>query len=379
MRRFVVDDFLAGSHVIRQYDMMAITAGRRHKMSPDNSISREIGDRLMNVCMVGHGMMGTWHSENLKTTGDVLHTLVGAQPDLTAAFAAAHGYLNWTVDYVAALRNPEIDIVIIATPSEHHAEQAIAALEHGKHVFVEIPIAMNLADAERVVATAKRASRILGLCHPRRFGAEREALRRRLAAGEEQVRLIDCRFFIHRLSNVGATGLKRDWTDNLLWHHVTHLVDFALWLATAGDLAEADRQILGIHPFMSAIDANTGIPMEVALMLEMAGDRAIVCSGSYYSRAWIYDLLVVTDRDSYRFDELKAILTTGDGETSIIAQQQECAMALVDFVDAVRAGRESAVPGWSVLPTMRVLERVQRHWDERHGVQALPGRPLKRS
>jgi 2-hydroxy-4-carboxymuconate semialdehyde hemiacetal dehydrogenase len=111
----------------------------------------------------------------------------------------------------------------------------------------------------------------------------------------------------------------------------------------------------------------------------MAGDRAIVCSGSYYSRAWIYDLLVVTDRDSYRFDELKAILTTGDGETSIIAQQQECAMALVDFVDAVRAGRESAVPGWSVLPTMRVLERVQRHWDERHGVQALPGRPLKRS
>jgi hypothetical protein len=45
----------------------------------------------------------------------------------------------------------------------------------------------------------------------------------------------------------------------------------------------------------------------------------------------------------------------------------------------VREGRETAVPGWSVLPTMRVLERVQRHWDERHGAQALPGRPLARS
>jgi 2-hydroxy-4-carboxymuconate semialdehyde hemiacetal dehydrogenase len=330
----------------------------------------------MNVCMVGHGMMGTWHSQNLKTTGDGLHTLVGVQPDLTAAFAATHGYANWTVDYAAALRDPEIDIVIIATPSAHHAEQAIAALEHGKHVFVEIPIAMNLADAEEVVATAKRRKRILGLCHPRRFGAEREALRQRLADGAEHVRLIDCRFFIHRLSNVGATGLKRDWTDNLLWHHVTHLVDFALWLGTAGDLSQADRQILDIRPFMSAIDANTGIPMEVALMLEMAGDRAIVCSGSYYSRAWIYDLLVVTDRDSYRFDELKATVTTGDGEIATIQQHQECAMALFDFIEAVREGRETAVPGWSVLPTMRVLERVQRHWDERHGAQALPGRPL---
>jgi 2-hydroxy-4-carboxymuconate semialdehyde hemiacetal dehydrogenase len=333
-------------------------------------------DRLMNVCMVGHGMMGTWHSDNLKTTGAAPHTLVGVQSDLTAAFAAAHGYLNWTVDYAAALRNPDIDIVIIATPSEHHATQAIAALEHGKHVFVEIPIAMNLADAEQVVATAKRRNRILGLCHPRRFGAEREALRRRLADGGEHIRLIDCRFFIHRLSNVGATGLKRDWTDNLLWHHVTHLVDFALWLGTAGDLSQADRQILDVRPFMSAIDANTGIPMEVALMLEMAGDRAIVCSGSYYSRAWIYDLLVVTDRDSYRFDELKATVTTGDGEIATVPQQQECAMALFDFIEAVREGREPAVPGLSVLPTMRVLERVQRHWDERHGAQALPGRPL---
>lgn len=44
-------------------------------------------------------------------------------------------------------------------------------------------------------------------------------------------------------------------------------------------------------------------------------------------------------------------------------QQEECATALRDFIGAVRAGREPAVPGWSVLPTMRVVERVERHWD----------------
>ncbi|WP_158818091.1 Gfo/Idh/MocA family protein [Methylocapsa sp. S129] len=330
----------------------------------------------MNVCMVGHGMMGKWHSENLRAIDGRRHTLVGVQPDQTAAFAAAQGYLHWTTDYGAALNDPEVDIVVIATPSELHAEQAIAALEHGKHVLVEIPIAMNLADAERVAATAKRHKRILGLCHPRRFGAEREALRQRVHAGAERVRLIDCRFFIHRLSNTGATGLRRDWTDNLLWHHVTHLVDFALWMAAGGDLAKADDEILAVHSLMSPVDVRTGIPMEVALMIEAAHDCAIVCTGSYYSRAWIYDLLVVTDRDSYRFDELKALLTTGDGEIAMAAQQEECAMALRDFVQAAREGRDSAVPGWSVLPTMRVLERVQQDWDRRHGARALPGRPL---
>ena len=333
----------------------------------------------MNVCMVGHGMMGTWHSENLKTIDCRLHMLVGVQADLTAAFAEAHGYGKWTIDYVAALQDPEINIVILATPSELHAEQAIAALEHGKHVFVEIPIAMNLADAERVVATAKRQERILGLCHPRRFGAERETLCQRVHAGAEHVRLIDCRFFIHRLSNIGATGLKRDWTDNLLWHHVTHLVDFSLWMITGGDLAKADQEILAVRSLMSSEDANTGIPMEAALMIEVAHDRSIVCTGSYYSRAWIYDLLVVTDRDTYRFDELKATLTTCEGEIAVAPQQQACAMALHDFIEAVQSAREPAVPGSSVLPTMRVLERVQREWDQRHGSRAVPGRPLLRA
>src|SRR5258708_38045548 len=130
----------------------------------------------MKICMVGHGMMGTWHSQALAKTGCTLHTLVGVLPEPTAAFAAKHGYAHWSTDYDAALADPDIDAVIIATPSEVHAAQAIAALERGKHVLVEIPRAMNLADAERVVATAKRHGRRLGLCHPRRFGPEREAL-----------------------------------------------------------------------------------------------------------------------------------------------------------------------------------------------------------
>ncbi|MBV8568531.1 MAG: Gfo/Idh/MocA family oxidoreductase [Methylobacteriaceae bacterium] len=330
----------------------------------------------MNVCMVGHGMMGTWHSQNLKRMDCRLHTLVGALPEPTAAFAAEHGYVKWTTDYASALRDPEVDVVFVATPSEVHAAQSIAALERGKPVLSEIPIAMNLADAEKVVATARRQDRVLAVCHPRRFGAEREALCQRVHTGSERVRLIDCRFFIHRLSNVGATGIKREWTDNLLWHHVTHLIDFGLWMLTGGELAGADRRIHSVRSSMSVIHQTTGIPMDAALLVETTEDQLFVSTASYHSRAWIYDLLVVTDWDTYRFDELKGTLTTGDGEIAVTPQQEQCAMAARDFFAAVRERREPAVSGASVLPAMRILERAQEEWDRRHGRRSLPGRPL---
>jgi 2-hydroxy-4-carboxymuconate semialdehyde hemiacetal dehydrogenase len=329
----------------------------------------------MNICILGHGMMGIWHSETFRNAGCTLHTLVGVVPEQTSTFATQYGYRKWAVDYAAALRDPEIDAVVITTPSEFHAAQAIKALEHGKHVLVEIPIAMNLADAERVVATAEACGRVLAVCHPRRFGAERQALCRRVSSGAECVRMVECRFFIHRLSNVGATGLKRDWTDNLLWHHVAHLVDFALWISSGGRFADADRWVRNIGASMPPADPRTGTPMEAALLLN-DNAQTIVCSASYYSRELIYDLLVVTDRDSYRFDEMKGMMTTGDGQIQVASQQSECRMVAEDFIAAVREAREPAVSGSSVLPAMRILEVAQEIWDLRYGRQAFPGRPL---
>jgi 2-hydroxy-4-carboxymuconate semialdehyde hemiacetal dehydrogenase len=115
---------------------------------------------MVNVCMIGHGMMGAWHSEGLKRADCQLHTVVGRPPDpadqatapptagrrpgSTEQFAARFGYKKWTTSLDEALNDPEVDIVIIAGPSETHADMALAALEHGKHTLVEIPIAMNL-------------------------------------------------------------------------------------------------------------------------------------------------------------------------------------------------------------------------------------------
>ena len=153
----------------------------------------------------------------------------------------------------------------------------------------------------------------LGVVHPMRFREERLPVVDRVHRGEERVSHVQGRFFIRRLDNVGATGLQRSWTDNLLWHHTTHLVDFGLWMVSGGDMATADQRIRNIHSAYSPIEPRTGIPMELALIIETHDDQTIVTTGSYYSGEYIYDTLAVTDRDSYRVNERRSTLHTSKG------------------------------------------------------------------
>src|SRR5260221_10359580 len=127
----------------------------------------------MNVCMVGYGMMGGWHSEALLKTDAVLHSVVGRRLDAAREFAQRYGYRKVAGALEEALADPAVDIVILGTPSEQHEAQAIQCLEAGKHTLIEIPIAMSLAGAERVVAAGEKSGKVYGLSHPMRFRRER--------------------------------------------------------------------------------------------------------------------------------------------------------------------------------------------------------------
>jgi hypothetical protein len=82
----------------------------------ESDLGQVTENRAMNICMVGYGMMGVWHSEALKQTDAVLHTVVGRRPEAAAEFAQRYGYRKWTVSLEEALADPAIDIVIIASP-----------------------------------------------------------------------------------------------------------------------------------------------------------------------------------------------------------------------------------------------------------------------
>ena len=143
----------------------------------------------MNVCIVGHGMMGAWHLNALEGTGGVPHTLVGRRPESNRRVRArSHGFARWTTSLEEALADDAVDVVILATPSETHAESALLALESGRPVLVEIPLAMSLPDAERVVEEAATRGLPLGVVHPLRARPELDELRQRVENGTQQVR-----------------------------------------------------------------------------------------------------------------------------------------------------------------------------------------------
>jgi 2-hydroxy-4-carboxymuconate semialdehyde hemiacetal dehydrogenase len=324
----------------------------------------------MNVCMVGYGMMGVWHSEALKKTGAVLHTAVGRRAEAVREFAERFGYKKWTVSLDEALADPAVDIVILASPSEAHEEQAIRCFAAGKHTLIEIPIAMTLAGAERVVAAGERSGKVYGLCHPMRFRREREALRARIKAGEEKLRHIAGRFFIKRLVNIGATGYRRSWTDNILWHHFCHFVDLGMFLFDGAPIRRVQSHLGPVHE-------KTGIPMECVVLVETAADQTLLVHGSYHATYRLYDKVIVTDRETYTFDILSGTLRTEAGAAPMESEQENCAHVVFDFLDAVERGRPPLASGPSVLPAMRVLQQVQDDWDRRYGVHSIPGRPLR--
>jgi 2-hydroxy-4-carboxymuconate semialdehyde hemiacetal dehydrogenase len=325
----------------------------------------------MNICMVGYGMMGVWHSDALKRTDAVLHTVVGRRAEAAREFAERYGYRKVAVSLDAALADPEIDIVIIASPSDQHEAQAIQSLEAGKHTLIEIPVAMTLKGAERVIAAGEKSGRVYGLCHPMRFRRERAVLRQRIAAGEEKIRHIAGRFFIKRLVNIGATGYRRSWTDNILWHHFCHFVDLGMFLFDGAPIRR-------VQSHMGPLHAQTGIPMECVVLVETEADQTLLVHGSYHATYRFYDKLIVTDRETYFYDILAGTLRTEAGAAPIEGEQENCARVIFDFLDAIKQNRRPLASGPSVLPAMRVLQQVQDEWDSRYGVQSLPGRPLDR-
>lgn len=323
----------------------------------------------LRIGMIGHGMMGVWHSENLAGLDAVPHTITGRRDEPTGAFAGRFGYARATTDLASMLADPEIDAVVVASPSEAHIGHALAAIAAEKHVLVEIPIAMDLKGAERLAEAAAAAGKVVAVCHPWRHRPEYVALKERLDKGEETLGFIEARFLIHRLANIGATGYHRSWTDNVLWHHGAHLVDLAFWLMgddleTTGDLAPADPR--------------TGTHMTTSLTLAREDGASAHILLTYLTHLKENDATVVTDKDSYRVDIPRNILTTRAGPVPIETEQTVCRHVLADFVQACLTNTRPRVTPEDVLPCMRALQTIQDNWDTRYGRQSLPGRELEK-
>ncbi|MEO9322824.1 Gfo/Idh/MocA family oxidoreductase [Nocardioides sp. C4-1] len=122
----------------------------------------------LNVAMVGHSFMGAAHSQAWRTAGrffdlplnPLMQVLGGRDPERTAAAAQRLGWRDVDTDWRHLVTRDDVDLVDICTPGDTHAEIAIAALEAGKHVLCEKPLANTVAEAEAMAAAAHEAARL---------------------------------------------------------------------------------------------------------------------------------------------------------------------------------------------------------------------------
>ena len=137
----------------------------------------------MKICLAGTGAMGVIHAKALpKIDGVEIVSIASRTEESGKAFAAEYKIPFTSTSFEACIDQPGVDAVILTTPSDQHHDQTILALEKGKHVQVEIPMSLNLQDAEHMLATARWAGKVCMVTHTRRFSTSTTSWSRRTSS-----------------------------------------------------------------------------------------------------------------------------------------------------------------------------------------------------
>lgn len=311
------------------------------------------------VALAGAGAFGIKHLDGIQNIPDVqVVSLVGRELDKTRAVAEKYGIGHVTTDLDESLALSEVDAVILCTPTQMHAAQALAALKAGKHVQVEIPLADSLADAEAVARLQKETGLVAMCGHTRRFNPSHQYVHNKIKAGEFNIQQMDVQTYFFRRTNTNALGEPRSWTDHLLWHHAAHTVD--LFAYQAGEIVDAHAMQGPIHPTL-------GIAMDMSIQLKSKSGAICTLSLSFNNDGPLGTFFrYIGDSATYiaRYDDLVQSHAKGP-ETSVDVSQVDVSMNGIELQDreffaAIRQGREPNASVHQVLPCYRVLHQLEQ-------------------
>ncbi|MEI9852132.1 MAG: Gfo/Idh/MocA family oxidoreductase [Sphingomonas sp.] len=308
----------------------------------------------MKIALAGAGAFGEKHLDALRLIDGVeVVSVVGRLLEPTQAVAAKYGIGHATTELAEALEQPGLDAVILATPTQLHAEQSILCMEAGKHVQVEIPLCDSLADGEAVLAKQQETGLVCMAGHTRRFNPSHQYIHDRIVAGELAIQQMDVQTFFFRRRNINAKGEPRSWTDHLLWHHAAHTVD--LFAYQAGPIVAANAIEGPLHP-------ELGIAMDMSIQLKARSGAICTLSLSFNNDGPLGTFFrYICDNGTWiaRYDDL----VTGREEpvdlSGVAVSSNGIELQDREFVAAIREGREPNASVAQVMPCYRVLGQLE--------------------
>ena len=305
----------------------------------------------MKILLAGQGAFGVKHLEGLANIPGVeVVSLVGGSPDSTKAVAEKWKIPHWTTDLAEGLKQ-DVDACILTTPTGLHAAQGIQCMEAGKHVEIEIPMADNLADCERLLDAQKKAGVIAMAGHTRRFNPSHQWIHNKIKAGELKIQQMDVQTYFFRRTNINAAGQPRSWTDHLLWHHACHTVD--LFQYQTGEKCSVARGVEGPHHINLEIAMDMSIQMKVpsgpicTLSLSFNNDGPLGTFFRYICDNGTYIAL-------YTGKEEKIDVSGVDVSMNGIELQDR------EFIAAIREHREPNSSLAQCFPAMQTLDAIEK-------------------
>jgi len=309
------------------------------------------------VALAGAGAFGIKHLDALQQIDGVeVVSLVGRELAKTQVVAEKYGIAHVTTDLNDSLAMQKVDAVILCTPTQMHAAQAIACLKAGKHVQVEIPLCDVYQDGAQVVALQKQTGLVAMCGHTRRFNPSHQLVHKQIQAGQFQVFQMDVQTYFFRRTNMNALGQPRSWTDHLLWHHAAHTVDLFAY--------QAGSQVVKANAMQGPIHPTLGIAMDMGIQLQAANGAICTISLSFNNDGPLGSFFrYIGDSATYiaRYDDLFNGKEEKLDVSQVAVSMNGIELQDREFFSAIREGREPNASVAQVLPCYQVLHELEQH------------------
>ena len=325
------------------------------------------------VAVIGYGYAArTFHAPLVESVaGLALRVVASSDP---AKVRAERPWVRVVNEPAHAFAAPDVELVVIATPNETHFALALAALRAGKHVVVDKPFTLTVAEASDLSAVATRAKRLLSVFHNRRWDADYRTVRRLLGTGRLGRPVHFESHFDRYRPAVAERWRERSEPGAGLWYDLgPHLVDQALQLFGRPDAIYADLAVQrdggrGIDYFHALLSFDRlRVLLHAGSLVPSAGPRFIVhgTQGTYVKRG--VDIQEAALKAGARpggaewgEDPVRGELTRFDGERVTVTLEPNERGDYAQFYAAVRAalaeGRENPVSPNDAVDVMRVIE-----------------------
>lgn len=322
------------------------------------------------AAVIGCGMISKNHLRALQNINQAeIYGVCDIEKEKAEKTAMEYGVSRCFQDYRELLQDPNVDVIHICTPHYLHSEMACEALDAGKHVICEKPMALTEGDARSMINARNRSGRQLGICFQNRYNQASVYMKQVMESGQLG-RLLGARAQVtwnRKPEYYESSPWRGRWESEgggVLINQAIHTFDLLRWLTC---------EIEGVTASISTKRLKSVIEVEDTadiLMTGINGERLLFYATNCYVRNAPVEMEIVCSEGSLKMTGSRVVtdrngMVTEEDFTSGAVLGKDYwgsghGLLIEDFYDCIETGRTFPVSGEEALETVRLLEGVYR-------------------